>query len=571
MADKKQRGSRRDVFVPRREQRKNDAPEEEWDVESGGFDDSLIDDIVDEPADRKRQGRRRRRRRPDAPAYDPDYGVEDSGYGMEDSGYGMEDSGYGMSGSRYGMDGSDYGMEDSGAGYGMDEPGYGAAGDLDPDLMDDVPEPPKKKQRPSLKTSLQKKKKPEQRENSFRKKRGNVIDVGGDPELRKRNLANRQQRRTSKVRLIVLLSILVIVIGVVWFVYREIREFRGYKVLSSQEMVLEANAEYTEFGGNLLKLTQEGVTYINENGDVVWTAGANIKVPICSTCGEYAVVAEKGGNAVHVFNTQGPVSDLVMPYKIIDIAVASQGAFTVVLESDTTNYVNMYDKEGKPVYEMQTSIDKSGYPLDIAISNDGQKLFTSYFFMDGIKNKNNLAAYNFGEVGQNANADRMVGGFSLEDELVAKVEFTTNDTVAAFSDKGIQIYSMKEKPSKQAEIRYENEIRSIFYSDSYVGTIEHPTDASMNTDYLMRVYDFNGKEIVHFSFNMAYDNIHAGKDEIILTGGTQCMVITKKGRVKFRYSFDTVLRSMIPTSSGNEYVVTFEGKTEKIGLRMEDE
>ena len=93
----------------------------------------------------------------------------------------------------------------------------------------------------------------------------------------------------------------------------------------------------------------------------------------------------------------------------------------------------------------------------------------------------------------------------------------------------------------------------------------------MNSDYLMRVYDFHGNEIIHFSFNMAYENIHAGKDEIILTGGTQCMVITKKGRVKFRYSFDSAVRSMIPTSSANEYVVTFEGKTERIGLRMEDE
>ena len=60
------------------------------------------------------------------------------------------------------------------------------------------------------------------------------------------------------------------------------------------------------------------------------------------------------------------------------------------------------------------------------------------------------------------------------------------------------------------------------------------------------------------------------EDEIIVTGGNQCMIITKKGRVKFRYSFSDVVRNMIPTSKSNEYIVTFEGKTERISLRMED-
>ncbi len=409
------------------------------------------------------------------------------------------------------------------------------------------------------------------RENPFRRKTGNIIQVGGDPELREENIAKRTKRRVKKTRLFVFAVVLLIVAGAVYYVYTHVREFQGYKVLLSSDTVYEPNAEYTEFGGNLLKYTPEGVSYIDPNGNVVWTAGADMKVPIASTRGNYAVVADKGGNAVRVFSTEGAVSDLVMPYKILDVDVASQGAFTVILESDTTNYINMYDKSGNAVYEMQTSIDKSGYPLAISISDDGQKLFTSYFFMEGIQSKNNLAAYNFGEVGQNANADRMVGGFSLDNELVTRVEFLTNNLVAAFSDSEIILYDMKEKPSERARIAYQQpQIQSVFYSSSYLGTIERSSNAEDSTDYVMRVYDLNGNESFRYSFNMMYDNIHAGEDEIIVTGGNQCMIITKKGRVKFRYSFSDVVRNMIPTSKSNEYIVTFEGKTERISLRMED-
>ena len=58
----------------------------------------------------------------------------------------------------------------------------------------------------------------------------------------------------------------------------------------------------SEFGENLLKYTPDGVSYINENGDVVWTAGNDFKVPIAAVCGDYAVVADKGGNLVAVLD-----------------------------------------------------------------------------------------------------------------------------------------------------------------------------------------------------------------------------------------------------------------------------
>ena len=429
----------------------------------------------------------------------------------------------------------------------------------------------KKEKKPGKSFFSRRKKTEEPEEEDRRERRDNIIRVGGDAELREENLARAKKRASSRGRLFVLVLVLLIVAGAAWFVYNNIREYKGYKVLASTNTVYEANAEYTEFGGNLLKITSEGVSYIDPNGNVVWTAGADLKIPISATRGNWAVVADKGGNGVHVFNTEGAVSNLTMPYKVLDCDVATQGAFVVILESDTTNYVNMYDKNGTQIYEMQTSIDKSGYPLDISISDDGQKLFTSYFFVEGIETKNNLTAYNFGSVGQNANADRIVGGFSLQGELVTRVQFLSNNLVAAFADTEVILYDMKETPSERCRIKYQQpKIQSIFFTDSYLGTIERTSDAEDNTGYVMRVYGHDGDELFHYAFNMAYDNIHAGKEEIILTGGNQCLIVTKKGRVKFRYAFDTTIRNMIPTSSSNEYIVTFEGKTEKIGLRMED-
>ena len=398
----------------------------------------------------------------------------------------------------------------------------------------------------------------------------NLIEQDETENLEEMNRRNRARYTRTRTGFVVVIFLALVIAGVMFYVHITMREFKGYKVLHSAETVFEANAEYLEFGGNLLKYTPDGVSYINPNGDVVWTTGVDFKVPIAACRGDYAVIADRGGNKVCVFNKEGMVSENVMPYTICSVDVGVQGAFTVILESDETNYINMYDANGGEVYTFRTSIDKSGYPLDITISEDGIKLFTSYFKLDGVNFRNNAAAYNFGEVGQNAGADRIVGRYTFDDEMITRVKFVTNDIVAAFSDSEIVLYDFKEKPSERATIEYGSEIYSIFYNKNYVGFIKKNDSEEEGAGYLLKCYDLSGREMFSYPFNIEYDNIYAADDEIIITGGNQCLIISKSGRTKFTYAFPNMIKSMIPSSGSNEYIMTFENKTETIKLKAED-
>ena len=402
-------------------------------------------------------------------------------------------------------------------------------------------------------------------------RRDNIIEMNGPEELEEENSRSRSRYTQVRTGFIVFFFLAIVVAAVIIYVRMSLREFKGYKVIASAETVFEANAEYLEFGGNLLKYTPEGVSYINSNGDVVWTAGVDFKVPIAACRGDYAVVADRGSNKVCVFNVDGMISENTMPYSICSVDVGVQGAFTVILEGDDSNYINMYDANGGEVYTFRTSIDKSGYPLDISISEDGIKLFTSYFKLDGVNFRNNVAAYNFGEVGQNAGADRIVGGYSFDDELVSRVRFVTNDIVAAFSDTEIIIYDFKEKPSERTHIEYGCEIYSILYNKNYVGFIKKNEGETENGGYVLVCHDLSGKEMFSYPFSIEYDNIYAADDEIIITGGNQCLIVSKQGRTKFSYAFPNMVKSMIPSSGKNEYIVTFENKTETIKLKAEDD
>ncbi len=396
----------------------------------------------------------------------------------------------------------------------------------------------------------------------------NVVHVRGSREAAEANREIANNVRRQKRTLILILFIIAIVAAVVVTLMMN-REYNSYKVESRNDTSYENTASYVQFCGNLLKYTPDGVSYINTNGDTVWTAGVDMKMPMAVTSGSYAVVADMSGNELYVFNEEGQVSNLTMPYTICDVDVASQGAFAVVLESDTTNFINLYDKNGEIVYSMKTTISKSGYPLDIAISDDGQKLFSSYINIGGSAVQNNLAAYNFGDVGQNANADRMVGGYRFENEVIPKLEFIDNDTVVAFGTNTITIYSMREKPSERAKIELETEIRSVFYNKNYIGIIQDAEVRDGEKQYKLTTYDLKGNKKFGKNIGFGYDNIYAADKEIIISGGSNCMIIRANGRVKFDGNLSGKIVGVVPSGKRNEYVVVYDNATEIIKLKSD--
>ena len=224
---------------------------------------------------------------------------------------------------------------------------------------------------------------------------------------------------------------------------------------------------------------------------------------------------------------------------------------------------------------MQTTIDKSGYPLDITISDNGEKLFTSYLNVGGKGMENNLAAYNFGDVGQNSNADRMVGGYRMDDELVSKVQFINNDTVVSFGTKSVGVYTMREKPNRRASILNGGNVRSVFYSEKFFGFITDLDDMGTETDvkkekdeghtYRVRAYNPKGRKLFDKYLDFEYDNVFASDKEVILTGGSDCVIFRTNGSVKFRGKLDGKIVSMVPNGL-REYVVVYDNHTDTIKL-----
>ena len=378
---------------------------------------------------------------------------------------------------------------------------------------------------------------------------------------------------------IALIAAIVIIALGVYLVIGHKTYFNDYEVLAQTATGDATRMTYLPYNHSLIKYSQEGITCLDKNGQAVWVESYKMKQPVAVVSGEYIAVADYNGNSVYVFNSNGKISSMETPYIICNIDVASQGVFAVVLENETENFIELYDKNGTNLAEIRTTIADSGYPMDISISDDGKKMVTSYITVNGVTIENSIAMYNFGEVGQNV-TDRLVGGFNnLEDTMVPKVEFLNNDTICAFGDNRFQFYSMKEKPSEKGTVSdFQGEVQSIFYNSRYVGIVEKgssvPTEDNEQDgipQYVIRVFDTNGSEKFSRTLEYSYNDIYATENEIIVIGTSECRIYDFSGNLKFSYAFNKEVKHLVPTGNSLQYIVVFDDSTEMIKLQYTKE
>ena len=186
------------------------------------------------------------------------------------------------------------------------------------------------------------------------------------------------------------------------------------------------------------------------------------------------------------------------------------------------------------IAENQTRVDDPGYPLDLAVSTDGNLIMVAYQFVEGGQTKSYVAFYNFGTVGQNQ-VDNIVSGYTYENVVVPQVAYLDSDTAVAFRDDGISIYKGQQIPKEETNIEVEEEIVSTFYDEDNIGLV---FKADEESEYRMEVYSTSGRKKFERNFNIAYTNIRMSNGYIVMNNASQVCVITNQGALRFNGVID---------------------------------
>ena len=369
--------------------------------------------------------------------------------------------------------------------------------------------------------------------------------------------------RNLKIKVITIIGIVCALLLAI-YLFCVYRTYNNYKVRKTIKIETGTNSQYQAFGEFVVKYSNDGISYINGT-ETIWNEAYEMKSPIVDVCGDYLAIADKNSNTIYIFNKKGKVGEVNTSYPIIKIEVAQQGVVAALLEEASANYIELYDKEGNLIVSHKSLLSENGFPLSFSISNDGEKMMTSYLSIKEGSTENQVIFYNFSNVGKDE-VDRVVGTFNQYGEtIVPAVYFVSNEDAIAIGDNVLTIYKMKEKPTIRKEIKFDKEIQKVFYNEKYVGLIFE--NSKGDTPYKMEVYSLSGEKIMSKEIEMNLDHVKFAGKNVLMYDDVTCELISLKGVVKFKHVFTKQLDAIVPMESTNTFLLMTKNKIEEISRK----
>lgn len=391
------------------------------------------------------------------------------------------------------------------------------------------------------------------------KRQGNTAAVGYKEKIR-------SHRLTVFYRVFLGVVLVAVVAAFLLIQWRD-KVFTDSEVVATAPVTLVQGATVENLGGNLLIYSKDGASCLNTSGSAIWNRTYEMQSPIISISGQTVAIGDYNGRSIYVMdkNSEKGVVNTNLPIR--DLCVSENGVVAAVLDDSDVTRINVYngnESTEEAIAYGKATMDKSGYPVSISLTPNGKIMAVSYLYVDSGNMKSSVAFYNFGEVGKNE-TDNYVSGYDYLNTVIPYVQFMDNDSAFAVSDDRIVFFSGAERPTNVASDLLTEEVRSIYYNESYVGLVF--VDQNGESAYRLDVYNSAGSKVHSQLFDIEYTDIAFHKDMIILYNDLDCQICNIKGVDKFVGEFDKSTSLVIPTGSAYRYIGVTSDSIDTIELK----
>lgn len=352
----------------------------------------------------------------------------------------------------------------------------------------------------------------------------------------------------KKVKIGIAVFAILLLCGVIGYAVVTNREYKGYEVV--QELEISEVLEYAEVDGALVRCGKEGAQAVTKDGTLLWNVTyATMKNPKFEFCGSMMAVADIGAKQYLLSDGTGSTKTFSTPHPIQAISVAKQGVTAVLMNAEEKDFVYLYDKDGTLLSEIETVVARDGFPLSVALSDDGTKLITSYMKVERDEPVSSVTFYNFGEVGQN-NIRNLVGQVQYGECMVPRIEFWDNDTVMVVGENVIELFSVRETPESIYKKEISAEIKSIAFGD-YFCMVTQNKDGQV----VLEAYNKAGEVCMKKVLTLPYVGIHTEGEEVVVYSYSGCDVYHVKKGLLYQGTFENGIQKMFVIGGNRYYLV----------------
>ncbi|MCR4745160.1 MAG: DUF5711 family protein [Lachnospiraceae bacterium] len=356
---------------------------------------------------------------------------------------------------------------------------------------------------------------------------------------------------------------LILTVLISFYNYLDRKVYTGYTVTARSVRSDSETARYMQFNGHILKYSQDGAEAFDGMDKSLWNITYEMQSPKIATCEDFVAITDEGSTNIVVTDSSGVSTSIDTRLPVMDICVAGQGVVAAVLSDKSATKINVYDKEGNQLAGLKCTMVQTGYPLDISLSPSGTLLGVSYLRMDAGELKSSVAFYNFGNVGENE-VDHYVSGFDYTDAVFPRIKFLDDSSVIAVGNNKVVTYSGAQKPQLVSENSVGEEIQSVFYGDDEYALVFRNTSGS--DSYRIDLFDEKGVLKMSKDFELAYSDIQITKRQILIYNESECLIMNKRGFVKYSGKFEDSVLLMVPGRSFARYILINRDITQTIRL-----
>lgn len=371
-----------------------------------------------------------------------------------------------------------------------------------------------------------------------------------------------EKARKKRWKKTALIAAVVVALAVGVYLLINLQTYTSARALDTYTVSGASGSAYEQFADGVLKYSRDGISYLNQHGEEMWNQPYQMKNPVVDVNGSSAAVADKGGNAVLVFNEEGVRGETQTNLPIERVRVSEQGIVSVILTDENEARVLCYDAAGNLLVENKTSMNGTGYPLDVALSPDGETMQVLYLYTEAGAVKSRVIYYNFGESGEEK-TDHLVAQMEYEDTVMASGFFMDENISVAVGDNRLTIYRGGNVPEETENIEIKKQIKSVFHNEKYIGMV---LKNEGKEGYELRLYNTRGQVAMSENFTGDYSHVKLCGSQVIMYDGKNCSIFTRGGIQKFEGEMNSNILEIFPVAGVNKYIVMNENGMEVVRL-----
>ncbi len=316
--------------------------------------------------------------------------------------------------------------------------------------------------------------------------------------------------------------------------------FKNYKVEISDSRENTLVYSYYSVDGYILKCASDTASLTDVKNETLWTITYEMGDPKVAVCGKSIAIYDKNGTSVCLCDEKGKISSFNTDLPILKAETAKQGTVAVLMDDGSTAQIDYFDTDGSLISTIKTTLENDGYPMDIALSENGVLLGVSYINYAQGQPVTDVDFYSFGAAGQIV-TDNIVSSFRYDNTIIPQLDFMGSGNCVAFGTNRVIVYEGSKAPQEKNIIVLHDEIRSTLVERDCFGVVLTGND---NRGYEIILYNKGGGEKARINTQFSYTSIEVTSGLVLMYNRNAMCIYSTSGILKFNGKLDFLIRQI---------------------------